>query len=211
MFRVAPFDPASTVPDASLVHVTQRGVAHSGQEASLSGTADLSWVHPVTFDLLRAYRDQLQELPTLRGFLDPEQRHASNIWAISGRHTRTGQSFLANDPHLLLGAPTVLYPLHLHAGPIDVIGHGLAGVPGIPVGHNQRVSWGATASIVDVTDTYQEQVVADATSPSGLSTVYKGEREPIVAVPEVFRQNTLDGVPDNLTTGHPAARFLQRR
>ena len=40
---------------------------------------------------------------------------------------------------------------------------------------------------------------ADASSPSGLSTLYLGRPEPLIPIPEVFRFNTVgDGVPDNL-------------
>lgn len=42
---------------------------------------------------------------------------------------------------------------------------------------------------MDVTDTYVEQVRVDPTSPSGLSTVYKGRLEHIEAIPETYRAN----------------------
>ena len=56
---------------------------------------------------------------------------------------------------------------------------------------------------MDVTDTFVEQVRSDPASPSGLSTVYKGRLEPVVAIDETFRvnprtpgrQNALDVVP----------------
>src|SRR5262249_14833176 len=57
----------------------------------------------------------------------------------------------------------------------------------------------------DVTDTFQEQVVPDVSSPSGLSIVHQGQNEPIIPIPEVFRINNFDGVPDNLTVVPPDA------
>ena len=42
---------------------------------------------------------------------------------------------------------------------------------------------------MDVTDTYIEQIRPDPTSPSGLSTVYEGRLEHVVAIPETFRIN----------------------
>lgn len=56
---------------------------------------------------------------------------------------------------------------------------------------------------MDVTDTFQEQIVPDLASPSGLSTVYLGQLEPIVALPVAFQVNQLDGVPDNLAPVPP--------
>jgi len=50
-----------------------------------------------------------------------------------------------------------------------------------------------------VTDLYQEQVVPDPASPSGLSTVYLGKLEPVIPIPETYRFNRIgDGVSDNL-------------
>jgi penicillin amidase len=66
---------------------------------------------------------------------------------------------------------------------------------------------------MDVTDTYQEKVVADPSSPSGLSTVFKGAGEHVLAIPEKFRYNVggqlvtataADGVP-------PATLIVPRR
>jgi len=42
---------------------------------------------------------------------------------------------------------------------------------------------------MDVTDTYLEQVQPDPAAPSGLATVYKGQLEPVMAIPEVFKTN----------------------
>ena len=58
---------------------------------------------------------------------------------------------------------------------------------------------------MDVTDVYQERIVADPNSPSGLSTLYNGKLEPVQALPQTFRANTIgDGVLDSLTPCHRA-------
>jgi penicillin amidase len=96
---------------------------------------------------------------------------------------------------------------------LDVAGEGFAGIPGVIIGHNRDIAWGATTNPMDVTDTYQEKVVPDATSPSGLSTTYQGRLEHIVPIPETFRYNSggaletatpADGVP-------PATLIVPRR
>jgi penicillin amidase len=57
---------------------------------------------------------------------------------------------------------------------------------------------------MDVTDTYAEQVRPDPSSPSGLATVYQGRLEPVIPIPETFRQNTPgSGTADNLTVVPP--------
>ena len=71
------------------------------------------------------------------------------------------------------------------------------------LGQNREMSFGLTTHFMDVTDTFVEQVRSDSGSPSGLSTVYKGKHEPVVAIDETFRvnprtpgrQNALDVVP----------------
>src|ERR1019366_5264796 len=59
---------------------------------------------------------------------------------------------------------------------------------------------------MDVTDWYQEAVVADPASPSGLSSIYKGAHEPIIPIPETFRMNVPGtGALDNIVTVDPSA------
>jgi len=54
-------------------------------------------------------------------------------------------------------------------------------------------------SYLDVTDVFQEQVVPDPRSPSGLSTMYKDVPEPVIAIPERYWVNVLgDGVLDKV-------------
>ena len=86
-------------------------------------------------------------------------------------------------------------PLMLSAGAT------LPGAPYIVLGNNERLSWALTTNPLDITDVYQERIVSDSASPSGLSTVYQGTREHVVALPQVFRANVVgDGNNDNLNT-----------
>ena len=84
-----------------------------------------------------------------------------------GAHTASGEPLFANDPHLALGTPSTFYPIHLTAGAFDAMGSGFAGVPFVIVGQNRDIAWGATVNPMDVTDVYAEQIVPDASSPSG--------------------------------------------
>ena len=85
---------------------------------------------------------------------------ASNSWAVSGAHSTSGKPLLANDPHLGLTAPNVWYFAHLHAPGLDAIGATLPGVPGIVIGRNERIAWGATNTGPDVQDLYLEKLDA---------------------------------------------------
>jgi len=180
VFRSAPFDPASTIPDALMVTPPlPRG----------RRDVDGSGLHPRAPDLGKKLLDSIRGDRFLRWMIEPKDRAGSNQWAIAGRFTDTGAPMLASDPHLSLGAPSVFYPVHLRAGDFDVIGNSFPGSPLVIVGHNRHVAWGATVNPLDVTDVYQETVVPDAASPSGLSTVFQRQREPVMPIPESYSVN----------------------
>jgi penicillin G amidase len=82
---------------------------------------------------------------------------ASNAWAISGRHTRSGKPILANDPHLPLNAPSLWYLMALHADSLDVVGATLPGSPFVVLGHNRAIAWGMTNAMVDDADLFVER------------------------------------------------------
>jgi len=84
----------------------------------------------------------------LRTLLDTRPPIGSNEWAAGAAHTRTGRALLANDPHLQLGIPGVWYLVDLQAPGFHVAGATLVGTPGVTLGHNDRIAWGATNGTV---------------------------------------------------------------
>jgi penicillin amidase len=88
--------------------------------------------------------------------VDPDSSHASNNWVISGKRTVTGKPLLANDPHLAPSAPSIWYMTHLSMPGLRVAGVTTPGAPGIILGHNERIGWGATNLEPDVQDLYME-------------------------------------------------------
>lgn len=199
LFRSQPFDPASTVPDASArsrstvaARAEARGAAPAGGGSGIA-----------VLELGRRYLDRVKDIPIFQRIRDRERGGGSNEWAVSGAHTESGFPLLANDPHLTLDTPSTFYPIHLRAGRINVIGSGFAGAPFITLGHNEHIAWGATQNPMDVTDIFQETIVRDSTSPSGLSTVFLGQNEPVIPIPEVFRQNNFDGTITVVPPGTP--------
>jgi penicillin amidase len=202
LWRSQPFTPATTVPDAT---GSQAATAAAGQGQEALGGAQPGARLRAAAGLARRYAEQARKVPLLARALEADRsRGGSNQWAVAGRVGAGGHPLVANDPHLALDAPSTFYPIHLQAGATDAIGSGFAGAPGVIVGHNRSIAWGATVNPSDVTDVYAEQVVADASSPSGLATVYQGQREPVIPIPEQFRQNNPgNGTPDDLTVVPP--------
>jgi penicillin amidase len=216
LFRSQPFSPASTVPDATATAgPAEAAAAALGDGAAVVETADT--IPGAALGLAQDYLARARTVPLLAQTLDRTLTLGSNEWAIAGRFTETGEPTLANDPHLALDTPSTFYPIALRAGSFDVQGEGFAGTPYVILGQNKRVAWGATTNPMDVTDTYVEQVRPDPTSPSGLSTVFRGELEHVLAIPETFKVNTrTPGHDDTIVTvppgsGVPAATLIVPR
>ena len=85
----------------------------------------------------------------------------SNNWVVAGSRSESGKPLLANDPHLGLAAPALWYFAHLSAPGLNVIGATLPGIPGVVLGHNDRIAWGFTNTAPDVQDLYIERINPD--------------------------------------------------
>ncbi|MFI7707072.1 penicillin acylase family protein [Nonomuraea sp. NPDC049480] len=116
----------------------------------------------------------LDSVPSTMGTEDREGV-GSNSWVISGDHTKSGKPLLANDPHLSPQLPSVWYQAGLHCQkvteecPYDVTGFTFSGVPGVIIGHTDKIAWGFTNLGPDVADLFLEQVDGD-------TYLYKGEQ-----------------------------------
>jgi penicillin amidase len=86
------------------------------------------------------------------------QALGSNSWVLAGSRTATGKPILANDPHLGLRTPSVWYLASIEAPGLRATGATLPGVPGVLIGHNDRIAWGLTSLEPDVQDLYVEEV-----------------------------------------------------
>ncbi len=102
--------------------------------------------------LERATPEQVNALLPVRTGHDVSP--GSNAWVVSGVHTASGKPLLANDPHLQYSIPCIWYTVHLRAADWNVIGAGIPGLPGVILGHNERIAWGATNLQFDVQDLY---------------------------------------------------------
>ncbi len=106
------------------------------------------------------FHDRLQNSP----YMARDEHYGSNSWVVHGDYTASGNPILSNDPHLALFAPPVWWYAHLNTARmggeqmIDAEGIAFAGLPGIVLGFNQNLAWGATTTAYDVTDVYAEDV-----------------------------------------------------
>lgn len=82
----------------------------------------------------------------------------SNNWTVSGALTYSGKPILANDPHRVIGLPSLRYMVHLVAPGWNVAGAGEPGLPGVALGHNEHIAWGFTIFGLDQQDLYLEEL-----------------------------------------------------
>src|SRR5947208_8767605 len=186
LWRSAGFEPNATVPDAQIAaaHAAGRNNEQRGMERAHEAVHGEDHVK-----LMRDYLERVRDIPVFRRILNAEARGSSNLWAVSRSLTADGRPLLANDPHLSLPTPATFYPMGLELEGEPVFGSSVAGTPGIIHGYNRWIAWGTTNNLVDVTDTFAEQIVPDASSPSGLATLYRGAHEAVIPIPETFRAN----------------------
>src|SRR5207247_389750 len=92
---------------------------------------DLRW----TLQASQASAQQLEQMKSELG---------SNNWVIDGTKSTTGGPILANDPHREVVNPALRYVVHLVAPGWNALGGTEPGLPGISIGHNDRIAWGFT-------------------------------------------------------------------
>lgn len=84
-------------------------------------------------------------LASLDADFDPmATRYESNNWTIGGQRTASGKPILAGDPHRSITMPSLRYMVHLNAPGWNVIGAGEPALPGVSMGHNDRIAFGLT-------------------------------------------------------------------
>lgn len=206
--RSAPMDPASTVPDAT--NDTPFDVTWNAAEAThLARSAKA----------VRRASERLKEHPLFELALDRRQSFVgSNEWGVTGSASPGGRPIIANDPHLSLNVPSTFWEAHLvvendpDEGPMNASGVGFPGTPGVILGQNEDVTWGATTNPMDVTDVFNDRLYV--VQPQCLAM---GELACIESPPGVFHGVALqfgvtyffnvvgDGIEDNLVqaTGLP--------
>lgn len=123
--------------------------------------------------------DELRAQSLARVGFYAEELAASNNWVISGKRTADGKALLANDPHLMATAPGIWYLTHLSAPTLLASGVTFPGVPGIVLGHNENIAWGATNVGPDVQDLFIETFDSDGKykTPTGLATAVTRHEE----------------------------------
>ena len=134
-----------------------------GKDAQTKGASARLKAEPVSRDSLEklAYNQAIAAAALNRIGFDTDALAASNNWVVSGNRTVTGKPLLSNDPHLRPTAPSIWYMINLSTPGVRVAGVSTAGLPGVIIGHNDRIAWGFTNVGPDVQDLYIEKFNPD--------------------------------------------------
>ena len=162
--QVTPYDVVLFGKDGANAERAMRNAERGVRNSKLPHTEEFSEVLNAATAIEDVRRRSLERVG-----LYAEELAASNNWVISGKRTADGKPLLANDPHLRPAAPGIWYLTHLSTPSMRVSGVTFPGVPGVVLGHNEHIAWGATNVGPDVQDLYVETFDADGKykTPSG--------------------------------------------
>ncbi len=153
--------PKDKIDDVSRI-VTKYDVLMFGRDVPKNKAQGAAYRDPVPVsDALLAMADEedsVRKMSLSRAGFYADELAASNNWVISGKRTADGKAMLANDPHLQATAPGIWYLAYLEAPGLKVAGVTVPGAPGIVLGHNDQIAWGATNVGPDVQDIYIETI-----------------------------------------------------
>ncbi len=161
------FDPSSPL---DVILVGKDNLSAAMQKNAQENTESLTFSVSMFDSLARIEQARKTSLERI-GFY-AEDLAASNNWVISGKRTLDGKPLLANDPHLRAAQPPIWYLINLSSPNLKVAGVTSAGIPGVILGHNESIAWGATNVGPDVQDLYLETFNAEGKykTPTGWET-----------------------------------------
>jgi penicillin amidase len=146
---------ARLLPEISPIDVLVYGTDAKGPAKSTTATRRSEVSNEVLSEATRI--ESIRNDALARIGLHAEGLAASNNWVVSGKRTTTGKPLLSNDPHLRATAPSIWHMVHLSAPGVRVAGVTSPGLPGVILGHNDRIAWGFTNVGPDVQDIYLEK------------------------------------------------------
>ena len=132
-----------------LVQLIQKGLAEEKIRELFPYLTD-----PIDRSLLESVTLAPPLVPAAVAWLDRLPRfNASNNWAVSGRHTRSGFPLLCGDPHLEVNRlPNVWQEIVMRRTGNTLIGASIPGVPGLIIGRSRYLAWSATYAYMDMLD-----------------------------------------------------------
>jgi penicillin amidase len=156
---------ARSVAEIGVNAANQRDAPDPWHRLRVPRGLDVATIPTEVDEILSAGYAALPRIPVLDEYSDLTRRPdtaqslaGSNNWAVSGAMTATGMPILANDPHRSIMLPSLRYLVHLNGPGWNVIGSGEPALPGVAIGHNERIAWGLTIVGIDQQDIFVEEL-----------------------------------------------------
>ncbi len=151
-FRAQPDDPTTILPTG----------VNEVSSSSAPTTTNLAQVAATLAPALAAIRAAREAGDAANNDLFVQGQH-SNCWGVDAAHSATGNTLLANDPHLGMLNPTYFWMVHVDSktlgdGTLAYAGLGFPAAPGVQIGHNDAIGWTGTSAGYDTYDAYVETV-----------------------------------------------------
>lgn len=163
-------------------------------------------INGADFELIKQIKLAHHSVPVALWQSGAVRAMASNNWVVSGKKTANKTPLLANDPHLETNRlPNVWSEIVMQLNDRYIMGGSMPGAPGVMVGRNNKLSWGATYTFMDSVDSWIEQCKMGRYRKTKSWKLFK-KREEIIKRKgkpdhkEVFYENehgTLEGDPDS--------------
>ena len=127
-------------------------------DAAVVGRADVpdQWLDRV-HAFVREHGLALPEKPPA----EPAGPRFSHAWVVGGKRTTTGSSVLVSDPQTTVWAPSLWHEFHVCGKTFNARGAGVPGGPGLLIGWNEQLAWGATALGADQADLFRLKTDGD--------------------------------------------------
>ncbi len=109
--------------------------------------------------------------------------------AVAGSRSANGKAMLLSGPQMGFQQPSIVHEMSIRAPGLAVVGMDVPGVPGIAVGHTEKVAWGLTSGVADTDD-----VFFASTTPLGQYKLGK-ELRPIQTLKRTLK---VKGKPDEI-------------
>jgi penicillin amidase len=205
--RSAPMDPASTVPDATNMTPFIMAKVEKVDKKYLAKAAEGA----------QRIKEKLSGTPLFDNAMNRRETFiGSNEWGVAADKTADGQPIIANDPHLSLNIPSTFYEWHLvvEGDPVDgdmnVSGIGFPGAPGVILGQNDRVTWGATTNPMDVSDIFSDTLTCVPNTPLPTCSIFSDgmPRAVTIEIAQYFANDPTSGIPNDV---NPVPLPLEQR
>ena len=107
------------------------------------------------FDLLPGVRlAERRESNRVAELIAAPYKMGSYCIAVSGAKSASGKALLLSGPQMGFQSPSIVHEMSIRAPGIAVVGMDVPGVPGVVVGHTERLAWGLTSGVADTDDVF---------------------------------------------------------